>query len=360
MKTLDWYITSSFLKNLGLTLFIVTTIFFVQGLIGELLDREFLSSQVLFHHTLLLPQITVQMTPPAVLLACVLTLSSFNRASELVAFYSLGISLMRICTVILTLVFMICCVSLVFQDRVLPYFFKKRTTYYWKEMKQRSDFYLDIKQDKIWYRTQNLIYNLKSFDSRTQTIYGMSVYTFDKEFNLVQVVEAKKALYTPQGWRFIDGSVTLFSKVDPFPLAQSFKEKELVISQTPKDFQEIEKEIEGLRLKELHRYIQKIKAAGADTKSYEVKLQSKMSLSFISLIMCILGIPFAVGSTRKGGFAKDFGFCLFLTFFYWLFYSIGLSLGENGTLSPWFGAWLPSAVFLALALVLLGKRKILA
>jgi lipopolysaccharide export system permease protein len=223
-------------------------------------------------------------------------------------------------------------------------------------MKKRPELYLDVKQDKIWYRSKNLIYNLRSFDSKTQSIKGMAVYSFDNRFDLKQVVNADRALYTPSGWKLLDGTVTIFAQ-DGTPDSQYFQEKDLPIAETPKDFQEIEKEVDGLRLKELWHYIQRTKQAGADTKSYEVKFHSRISLSFIPLVMCILGVPFSTRNRREGGMAKDLGMCLGVTFFYWLFYSIGLSLGSNGALPPWLAAWLPSAVFAVLAAALISKHQ---
>src|SRR5204863_7793232 len=140
-----------------------------------------------------LAQYFVQMTPPAVLLATVFSLSAMSRMNELVACYSIGVGLRQIMTVILSIVFMICCLMLVMQDRVLPPFFRRQTTYFWREMKKRPDFFLDLKQDKIWYRSKNLIYNLRSFDVKSNTIHGMAVYVFDEQFNLVEVIEAKQA-----------------------------------------------------------------------------------------------------------------------------------------------------------------------
>ena len=99
-----------------------------------------------------------------------------------------------------------------------------------------------------------------------------------------------------------------------------------------------------------------MKEAGADTKAYEVKLQSRYSLSFIPIVMCVLGVPFSIRSRREEGTAKDLTICLGLTFLYWLFYSIGLSLGTNGALPPWVAAWLPSAVFGVLAGILLRRK----
>ena len=296
------------------------------------------------------------MAPPAVLLATVLSLAGLARTNELTAIFSIGVSLRRLVLLLITLVFMISCMILVLEDRILPLMYKKRTNYHWHVMRNRPDFFLDIKQDKIWYRSKNLIYNLRLFDQNTKTIHGMAVYSFDEDFNLVEVVEAERAEFTKTGWKLRTGTVTVFSQEDPFPLTQKFKEKELVITETPKDFQEIEKEVEGLRLKELYRYIERTGQAGADTKSYLVKFHSKISLAFIPIVMCFLGIPFSIKSRREGGMAKDLGLCLAVTFFYWLFYSIGLSLGTNGALPPWLAAWLPSLIFAAAAAALIARR----
>ena len=357
MRTLDRYIAGIFLKNFILGVLALTMLFMFQALLGDLLDHNYTASQVLFHQLLQVPQIVVQMAPPAVLMGTVMTLSGLARTNELTACLSIGIGIRRIVSLIVSIVFIISCTMLVMQDRILPPTFKKRTSYYWREMQKRPDFFLDIKQDKIWYRSQNLIYNLQRFDPKTKIIYGMAVYTFNPNFELIQVVDAEKAEYSPQGWRLMNGTVTVFASGDPFPLTQQFKEKELQIAETPKDFQEIEKEVRGLRLKELYRYIQRIKAAGADTKGYEVDFHSRISLSFIPLVMCFLGVPFSLRGRREGSAAKDLGLCLSVTFFYWLFYSIGLSLGSNGALPPWLAAWLPSTIFVAVAVTLIARQR---
>ncbi|HUP55821.1 MAG TPA: LPS export ABC transporter permease LptG [Bdellovibrionota bacterium] len=356
MKTLDRYLAGIFIRNFLLALAAMVSLFLFQALLGEMIDRVYPPNQIVYYNLLNIPQILVQMAPPAVLLATVMTLSGLARTNELVACFSIGLGLKRLVALFVTMVFMICCLMLIFQDRILPPTYRKRTTYKMREMEKKQDFFLDVKQDKIWYRSQNLIYNLQRFDQQTKTIFGMSVYTFDKGFNLVQVIDAEKAEFTSKGWRLMNGTTTTFSKGEPFPATTRFDEKALQIAETPTDFQEIEKEVKGLRLKELAQYIGRMKAAGADTKSYEVDFHSRISLSFIPFVMCFLGIPFSTRGRREGGMAKDLGFCLGITFFYWLFYSVGLSLGTNGALAPWLAAWLPSAIFGGLAAYLISRK----
>jgi lipopolysaccharide export system permease protein len=357
MKTLDRYLTLMFVWNFLLALLALGMLFEFQALLGDLLQKSFPVNQILVYHLLDLPKILVQMMGPAVLIGTVMTLSALTKTNELIACFSLGVGLRRITMLFLSIVFIISCLMLILQDRILPPTYKRRQAYYWREMMKRPDFFLDFKQDKIWYRSRNLIYNLRRFDAASRKIHGMAVYTFDDDFTLLQVVEAEGAEFTPKGWTLNNGTVTVFPSNDPFPQTKRFATKELVIAETPKDFQEIEKEVEGLRLKELYRYIERIKDTGADTKSFEVKFHSRISLSFIPVVMCFLGIPFSTRSRREGGAAKDLGLCLGITFFYWLFYSVGLSLGTNGALPPWLAAWLPSSIFAAAAVALIARKR---
>jgi lipopolysaccharide export system permease protein len=356
MKTLDRYIAGIFSKNLSVALIAMSVLFLFQSMFTDLYDHNYTIQQILIYHILNFAQIVVQMAAPSVLLATVMTLSGLARTQELVACYAIGFGLKRIMALILGLVLITCFTLLLMQDRVLPAVFRIRTNYKWRVMEKKTDFFLDIKRDKVWYRAKNMIYNLQRFDALSKTIFGMSVYTFDDEFNLIQMVGAEKAEFSERGWRMLQGTVTVFSPEDPFPLTKNFTEKYMEISETPKDFQEIEKEVDGLTFKELKQYITRMQGAGADTKGIEVKFHSRMSLSFIPLVMCFLAIPFSTASRREGSTAKDLGICLVFTFFYWLFYSVGLSLGTNGALPPWLAAWSPSMIFVAVAAALLTSK----
>ena len=358
MRLLSRYLAGLFLKSFfGAAIGLVTLIVF-QGILTKLLEGDFPASQVILFNVMLSPEIFVQMTPPAVLIATLITLATLNRTNELVACYSIGIGLKTIVGVLLSLVFMISSLTLSLQDRILPPVFKKRNTYYWHTMRKRPDFSLDVKQDKIWYRSKNLIYNLRSFDPKLQKIYGMSVYTFDRNFDLVQIVHAREASYEQDRWKLLNGTITIFNEADRFPLTQRFTSQLLEINEKPEDFQEVEREVDSLRIRELWRYIGKIREAGADTRIYEVKLWSKISQSFIPLVMCVLAVPFAVRRRREGGMGRDLAICLIITFFYWLLYSIGLSLGVNGAVPPILAAGLPSLLFAALAVGLILRKRV--
>ena len=353
MQILARYIASAFFKNLILTLFGLTGLFFFQTILTQASD--FTLSQKLIYNLYDLPSMMVMVAPPSALLATVLTFSALSRTNELTACYSIGISLKQIISVLFPIVFVMCCFSLVAQDRILPAFNEKKSYFYWKEIKKRQDFFLDVRQEKIWYRSNNLIYHLRSFDPQNDRILGIGVYVFDEQFELKEQLEADQAIYNGKEWELTQGKTTTFDVKTGFPVTHSFKDRLLKIKESPADFKMIEKEVDRLRIKDLIRFIQNNKKSGIDSKAFEVKLHSRFSLSFIPIIMFLLAVPFAVSRSREGRTGRDLLIAFAITFVYWLSYSISLSLGTNGTVPPLLAAWSPSVIFGFFALYLLRR-----
>lgn len=355
MQILARYIATAFFKNLILVLLGLTGLFFFQTILTQM--NDFTPSQKFIYNLYDIPSMMVMVAPPSALLATVITFSSFSKTNELVACYSIGISIRQLMSVIFPIVFVMCCFSLVVQDRILPAFNEKKSYFYWREIKKKQDFFLDVKQEKIWYRSNNLIYHLRNFDAANERIYGVGVYVFDEEFDLVQQIQADQANFVNNHWLLTNGKITHFDDKTGFPMTEPFKEKELAIKENPKDFKMIEKEVDRLRIKDLIRFIQTNKKSGIDSKAFEVKLHSRFSLSFIPIIMFLLAVPFAISRARDGRTGRDLLIAFVITFFYWLGYSVSLSLGTNGTITPLTAAWMPSIIFGFLALILLKRMR---
>lgn len=292
-----------------------------------------------------LPEVLVLLLPAACLMGVLISLSGFARRNELTAMFASGVSLARIAFVLMSLVFMLCCVSFVVTDRVVPPLAKIRAHFYRTVIKNKPDLQTDIKQNKIWYRSRNLIYNLRSFDPKLNEISGLSIYTFNDNFDLVQQIEASKANYIDGKWILNDGLLTLFEEDTGYPVTKHFEKQTMTLNESPSDFKEIEKEVETLRLKNLWRYIQRNKSAGIDTKTMEVAFWSKISMALVPLIMALLGIPFASKHHRHSSIARDISLCFFIVIVYWLLFSAALSMGKTGWVPPFWAAWGPNFLF---------------
>jgi lipopolysaccharide export system permease protein len=353
MQILARYIATAFFKNIVLVLLGLTGLFFFQTILTQ--ENDFSFAQKLIFNLYDIPSMMVMVAPPSALLATVLTFAGLSRTNELVACYSIGIGIQQMISVLFPIVFVLCCVSLIAQDRILPAFNAKKSEFYWREIMHKPDFFLDIKQEKIWYRSNNLIYHLRNFDPSKDRILGIGVYVFDPEFDLVEHMEAEQADFANGKWELKDGKTTHFNVKTGFPITETFKAKPLNIKETPTDFKVIEREVDRLRIKDLIHFISTNKKSGIDSKGFEVKLHSRFSLSFIPMIMFLLAVPFAVSSNREGRMGRDLLIALAITFFYWLSYSVSLSLGQNGTVPPPVAAWGPSVIFGILAAFLLKR-----
>ncbi|NUM87867.1 MAG: LPS export ABC transporter permease LptG [Bdellovibrionales bacterium] len=357
MGILDRYIASEFLKGFLAALATFLVLYLGADTLRQGMKDDIPAAHALQYTLYQLPEVIVLLTPAACLMGTLICLSGFARRNELTAMHASGLSLGRISLVVLSLVFMICCTSFMVTDRVIPPLNKMKDHFYRTVIQKKPDLQTDIRHSKIWYRSKNLVYNLRSFDPRTKNIFGVSVYTFDSAFNLVQQLDAERAEFIDGVWRLRNGMATIFEGEPKFPVSQRFTSQSVALSETPDDFLEIEREVQTLRLKHLWRFIQRNKDAGIDTHSYEVTFWSKISLSLVPLIMSVLGIPFATQHHRHSSLARDVSLCFLIVVVYWILFSTGLSMGKSGRIPPLLAAFAPSLLFFSAGVWLIRKGR---
>ncbi len=312
---------------------------------------------IIQYYTYSAPVIVYQMIPVACLLATVFSLSNLNKSSELVALFSLGLSLARVCAPILIIVSSVSAFSYWMSDRILPQVMQKKNYLYYVEIRQRPRLYSTVKTDKIWYRSENVLFNIRTLNTEANMAQGLTLYYFDSDWNLIQLMKADVVeLGSPQ-WKLNDGTVTLFTQDTSFPMTQSFKSKTIEMNEDIADLQSTARSMDTLNVAQLKKFIQKNKESGLDTLQYEVDYHSKYSYAFAAFFMSLMGIPFSVSRQRSGGTFFNAGMCVLLAFLYWSFYSATLSMGKLGTLHPAAAAWLPNILIVLGSLYLISKLK---
>lgn len=303
------------------------------------------------------PEIISKLLPVACLLGTILTLSNMNKANELVALFASGMSLFRIATPVLLWVLLVSAIGYWSADKLMPQAIKQKNYIYYYDLKKEPHRFSTVKTDRIWYRSKNAIFNIKTLNAKGDGAQGLTMYFFSNDWDLVQMMTAQQVLIKGSQWVLENGTVTLFSKDSSFPLTSQFKTKSIVMAEDSKDLQSAGQTADMMTQDELKRFIKRNKDAGLDTVAYEVDYHSKISFAFAGLVMCLLGIPFSVGRARSGGTMMNLGICLALVFAYYVFYSSGITLGQHGSLPPVVAAWVPNIVMLGLALFLLKRSK---
>lgn len=358
LNLIDRYISRIFILFFFGGLLVFVTIF---------LAVDFLSFAVRFadagtdalirYYSYFTPSIIYQLLPVACLLATVFTLSTLNRNSELVALYSVGMSLARVSAPILVLVALISAFSFWLSDRVLPRFEQKKNYVYYVELKKTPGLYSTVTTNRIWYRSENVLFNIKTLNAEEAKAQGLTLYYFDPAWNLVQQITAENVELDGSEWKLSKGTVTLFLEDSSFPLTKTFDSKVIQLNEDVADLQSSARASDIMSLKELRKFIAKNKEAGLDTLRYEVDYQAKFGFAFAAFVMSLMGIPFSVKNQRSGGAFLNIGICVGLAFLYWASYSSSITLGKHGVLYPVVAAWAPNLIMLFLAIFFLLRLK---
>ncbi|MDZ4676693.1 MAG: LPS export ABC transporter permease LptG [Oligoflexia bacterium] len=357
LSIIDRYISKEFLKYFAAALIVFSTLFLVVDMLSTVWQLKGDSTTIWRYYLYNLPMIIYRMTPVSCLMATIFTISVMSRNNELVALFSSGLSLARAAAPILVMTLLIAIGSFFVSDKLIPSFTKLRNYIYFVEIKKQPWFYYTVKVNKIWYRSKDLIYNIKTLNPEKNLVQGLTIYYFNPDWQLTQVIVAAEGHFQGSNWILQNGSVTLFLDDSSFPLTQTFKEKTITLDEKPTDIQGIDANSDLMTVGELRRYIKKNKDAALDTTRYEVAYHGKFAFAFVSFVMAFLGIPFSVSKDKSGSFALSIGLCFGFVFMYWTLVSIGLSLGRNGTVNAFLAAWTPNAVMLSMAVFFLLRLK---
>jgi len=347
MKILDRYLVREYLKTFFLLLLSIIFIYLIIDFFGKI--RMFMSNnatagQMAAHFFYMIPTVVSQTTPAVILLATLMTFGTLSKHNEIVAVKANGISLYRlslplaiICAVVSILLFF-------FTELITPRAFQQAEYIRLVEVQKQEALGI-FKQNEIWYRGDNTIYNFRMFDPKTNSLHGITIHYLDPSFQLIRRIDAERANWQEGKWVFHNLLITSRGAGDGFPRLERLETKEMLLPEKPEDFKKVQKEADKMGFFELYPYIRKLEADGYDATRYRVDLHGKAAFSIVSLILLTIGISFSLRSERSGGLAQSIAAGVIIGFSYWLVFAFSLSLGRSGNLPPLLAAWLPNLLF---------------
>ena len=353
MSILDRYIFKEFLKFVGITGISLIVLFLIVDFFEKI--RMFLSNQatvaqMVTYFIFSIPIIITYMLPPTVLLATLFTLSSLSKFSEITAMKANGISIYRISITPLIFAVIISFFSFFFNELITPAAVQKTESTIIVDIQKQKTFGF-FKQNEIWYRSENAVYNFKIFDVNNDMLKGITINYLNPDFTLKSRLDADTARWNNNHWVFNNVLRTHFDK-DNIPVLEKSNEMVIDIPEKPNDFKIVQKDVERMGYFELKKYINKIQNEGYDVQRYLADLQGKISISFVTIILIIIGVSFSLRSERSGGVMQSVGIGIFVGFSYFVVHAFSMTLGRSGILPPFLGAWAANIIFSAAAALL--------
>jgi lipopolysaccharide export system permease protein len=346
-RILHRYVIMEFFRILSLSLssliliYLVVLFFQRMSLFIERKAPSYLMVEYLLYK---IPETLFQWTLPyAVLLSTSLSLGLLSRHNEITAMKAGGVSLYRITLPLLFFALIASVCSFVGNEYLVPYT-NQRTQYLLDVEVRKQDASSFFKNFKIWYHGDHQIFNIQLLDANEKTMKGVTLYQFDGSFRCVQRVDAEEVRWVSGKAHFYKGTVRDFDEQGSIRTVP-FEEIEFPIKETWESFQNIERESEEMSYSDLSAYVEKIRAAGYDSTRYLVELHAKLAYPFLSLIMVLIAIPFALKTGRSGGIALNIGISVVIAFAYGVTFYVFLSFGKSGVLPPILAAWTPTLLF---------------
>ena len=342
---LDRYLSGGFLRVFMTSLAIITALYVTVDFfdrIGTLLESGVPIVTVARYFFYKAPLLISRVIGFATLFATLFSLGMLSRSHEITAIRSSGISVQRLALPLLVLAFIICALTFVWNETLVPIFSHNAQTIYTTEIKNRQQQSLYGTRD-IWIRGEASFINVDNFDSRSNTLEHVTVFLLNRDFSLRAVIEIPQAQWTGAGWKTSEG--TEWDVSADGKMTKKDVNATLPITETPSELRLLARDTDEFTYFDLQKQIADMRSKGIDTTAYEVDLQIKLAFPFISPLMVLLAIPFALKRRLSGNFSLSFGVAMVIGFGYWVLAAFCISLGHGGAIPSWIAAWIPNAIF---------------
>ncbi len=303
-----------------------------------------------------IPESLQYIFPVTALTASLLSLGLLTKFNEITAMKACGISLYRIIIPILVLAGLVCFCSFYLQENILPYS-NEKAEQIWDEINDippRRYGYLDLRW--ILSKGKERFYHYRYFNPLTSAFNKISVFDIDPEdWFIKRRLFAEKGILEKGELRLRDAWIREFDRSKVL----NFEKKETITLEGIEDKDYFMKEREDpdqMSFKELRGYIEEIEERGFETTRFKVDLNFKISFPLASLIMTLLGIPFAFKMGKRGTLV-GLGLSIVIAMAYWGTIAMFRSLGYVNYLSPFLAAWGPNLIFGCVGLYLLSTLK---
>jgi len=369
-KVLDRYLYWTFFRSLFISIFVFLFIYLIIDNIEHLddyIDNQAEFGTVVRYYIHFFPFIIVQVTPVAVLLACMFTIGLMARRNELLALNSSGVSLYRTAQPLLLCGLVLSVGMFFFADRVVPQANREKMRILHGEIEKKASYGKEQIRDLYYLGEQGRIFQFESYDLGKLTARGVNIRTV-QENRLKNQIDAQMMRWQDSGWVAYHVEYREFQHDSSGVGVENLTEQDTLflsyLTETPGLFEKSETIRKSsdknlgfdMSLEDIKRTIEYREKSAMDTTREQVYLQMKYSLPLASFIIVLLAVPLA-SDPRRGSLAIGFAFSAGITFIYILLFETGQKLGVEGTIPPWAAAWGVNGLFFLAGLVFMLKAR---
>lgn len=343
---LDRYVAFTYLRLLALAGLALIGVFYVSAFI-DLSEKVFrgtgtwgMLGQFFIFTT---PQYLYYIVPLSVLLASLVTVAILTKNSELVVMKACGISLYRFALPMVAGAVAAGLFLFALEQTILgPANHRAKVIRHVLDGGSPETF--DMLNRRWVVGRDGAIYHYTYFDPGARQFSGLWIYEFDDAMHgITKRTFADQATYTGANWNIARGWTRTFN---PNGEPASFNEFATLTRalESPEHFSTEPPDPEFMSFTQLRAYTEQLAQSGFDVVRQRVALYRKVSFPFVTIVMTLIAVPFAVTIGRSGAMA-GIGVGIAIALAYWITILFFAAMGSGGVLTPVLAAWAPNLLF---------------
>jgi len=351
---LDRYVGRIYARIFALSVVGMAMLFYVSAFV-ELSEKVFqgngtwgILATFLWYST---PHYLYYVIPLSVLLATLVTVAVLTKNSEIVVIKACGVSLYRTALPMLVAAATAGVALFGLDQTVLGPANRRAKTL---ETTMRGGMVGPLTRQWVAGR-DGTIYQFGFFDPDGERFTFLRTYELDRDRGLTRQTYAEQATHLDADrWRIERGWTRTFDETGrPVARDDGFTEFETTerTLEPPALFSTEAPDPDFMSFTELRAFTERLATSGFDVVSQRVALWRKASFPFVTLVMTLIAVPFAV-TIGRGGAMAGLGIGIAIALGYWGTILVFSAMGAAGVLAPALAAWAPHVLFGTAALFL--------
>jgi lipopolysaccharide export system permease protein len=207
----------------------------------------------------------------------------------------------------------------------------------------------------VWAKDGDYFVNIGEVLDKGQ-LKKVQIYRFNEQLKIDSWLAAEQAIYKNDHWLLFN--VDEFVLKDDEIITQQYQTKMWNSSLTPNKLGVVTVKPESLSLRGLIDYLDYLEANQQDPSRYQLAFWRKIMQPLTVAVMLLVALSFIFGPLRSVSMGARIMMGVFTGILFFLSNEVLGSLSLVYQLSPMFGAFMPSAIFTAVAWYLMAKKKV--
>jgi lipopolysaccharide export system permease protein len=366
MRILDRYIIKSVLSIFFaclLTFFSLYIVIDIFSHLEEILKQHVSLDTLKQYYLSFLPLIFVQVAPIAALLSTLYTFANLNRSNEIIAMRSSGLSIPYITRTVIIFGVIVSIFVFWINDKFVP-----QSTALTERTKDQMEGGTRRTQEKerevinnlSMYGLKNRLFFVNKFSLAENKMENIVILEHDEKQNIIKKIVANKGIYKDGLWRFYQCITYNFDENGQIGQEPQYLAEEIMsIPESPREFLTQRQRTDFMNIAQLDDYIWKLSKSGATTviRNLKVDLYQRFSIPLTSVIIILLGIPFALRMKKRATGLSSLGISIMMGFLYYVLSAVSIALGKVGILSPLLAASFSHIIALLISIYLISTLR---